>query len=154
MKPTLPLISKYKLNSTVLLLLFFLLQHSVFSKSCRSHSDTLKPAKILYIFTGSDWCPNCIKFKRKIYSDTTFNRELQKLNIKIQILDFPQHTVLEDKTLQFNQDMAEKLNFDGVFPTFTLANPDHLKFKNFYFNNENMVEFIGLVKLTLEQLNE
>ena len=154
MKPTLALINKFKHHASVLLLFFLLLQYPVFSITGRPPSDTLKSTKILYIFTGSDWCPNCIKFKRKIYSDTNFVSEIQKLNIKIYILDFPQHTALEDKTLRFNQDMAEKLNFDGVFPTFTLANPDHLKYKNFYFNNENMPEFIGLVKQTLVQLNE
>jgi len=152
--PPLPLISKHNLCTSVLLFLCLLSQQKAYSKPYTLQSDSLSKTKILYIFTGSDWCPNCIKFKRKIFSDSTFARELQNMKIKIEIIDFPQHNTLDDQTLKYNQTMADKLNFDGIFPTFTLSNPDHLKYKNFYFNNENTTEFIIQIKQMLVQLNE
>ena len=76
------------------------------------------------------------------------------MNVKIEIIDFPQHNLLDDQTLKYNQNMADKLKFDGIFPTFTLSNPNHLKYKNFYFNNESASEFIVQIKQMLVQLNE
>jgi protein disulfide-isomerase len=74
---------------------------------------------VLLDFTGSDWCPWCIKFDQDVLSTGKFNAYAgQKLElVKV---DFPRHTPLPDDQRQANAALAKQFNVDG-YPTYVLV---------------------------------
>lgn len=75
---------------------------------------------VLLDFTGSDWCPWCIKFDHDVLSTPKFAAYAgQKLElVKV---DFPRHTLLPDEQRQANDALARQFNVDG-YPTYVLLN--------------------------------
>ena len=75
---------------------------------------------VLLDFTGSDWCPWCIKFDHDVLSTPKFAAYAgQKLElVKV---DFPQHTLLPDEQRRANDALAKQFNVDG-YPTYVLLN--------------------------------
>ncbi|HSY19970.1 MAG TPA: thioredoxin fold domain-containing protein [Candidatus Acidoferrales bacterium] len=73
---------------------------------------------VLLDFTGSDWCPWCIKFDQDVLSTGKFNAYAgQKLQlVKV---DFPQHTQLPDDLQRANNELARTFHVDG-YPTYVL----------------------------------
>ena len=76
--------------------------------------------RVLLDFTGSDWCPWCIKFDRVVLSTEKFAAYAgQKLElVKV---DFPRHTPLPDDQRRANDALAARFNVDG-YPTYVLLN--------------------------------
>jgi protein disulfide-isomerase len=77
---------------------------------------------VLLDFTGSDWCPWCIKFDHDVLSTDRFaSYALNKLElVKV---DFPRHTVQSDDLRQANEALGKQFRVDG-FPTYVLLNSD------------------------------
>jgi len=75
---------------------------------------------VLLDFTGSDWCPWCIKFDQDVLSTGKFaayaGRKLQLVKV-----DFPQHTQLPDDLQRANNELARTFKVDG-YPTYVLLN--------------------------------
>lgn len=74
-------------------------------------------ADILMLFTGSDWCKPCIKFKKTILQDATFVKN-QGTSLVVLYLDFPmrkKNKLSKEQTVH-NEKMASKFNKSGVFP--------------------------------------
>lgn len=72
---------------------------------------------ILIRFSGSDWCSNCIKLERKLFSDSTF-LSFANENIVLLTADFPRrrkNRLPKDLTKQ-NEKLADKYNTEGAFP--------------------------------------
>lgn len=86
-----------------------------------SNKNSLKP-NTLYIIIGSDWCPNCKSLEKQILSDTSFMNYCHNYNVSIEKIDFPQRKSLPDSVVQSNGQLAEKLNFDGNFPSIYYIN--------------------------------
>jgi len=77
---------------------------------------------VLLDFTGSDWCPWCIKFDQEVLSTDRFaSYALNKLELVR--LDFPRHTPQNDDLKQANAALAKQFKVDG-FPTYVLLNAD------------------------------
>jgi thiol-disulfide isomerase/thioredoxin len=77
---------------------------------------------VLLDFTGSDWCPWCIKFDQDVLSTDKFMAYAgQKL--KFVKVDFPRHTPQSDDLKQANAALAKQFAVDG-FPTYVLLNSD------------------------------
>jgi protein disulfide-isomerase len=76
---------------------------------------------VLLDFTGSDWCPWCIKFDQDVLSTSKFGGyAAQKLElVKV---DFPRHSPLPDAQRQANDALAKQFGVDG-FPTYVLLSP-------------------------------
>ncbi len=72
---------------------------------------------IMMSFQGSDWCANCKRLEKKLFSDPTFvefaNSELVSLK-----LDFPmkKENRLSEEQTKHNEELAEKFNPEGSFP--------------------------------------
>jgi protein disulfide-isomerase len=77
---------------------------------------------VLLDFTGSDWCPWCIKFDDEVLSTGKF-RDYAATHLTLETVDFPDSKPQSDALKQANQDLKNKYNVDG-FPTFVLLDSD------------------------------
>ncbi len=57
----------------------------------------------LYIFTGSDWCPNCKALDKNVLSDTAFIRAMADNKVSIEIVDFPQRNKITPEQRKHNE---------------------------------------------------
>ena len=88
---------------------------SDFSDALTAAQDQNKP--IVLVFSGSDWCAPCIRFKRKIFDSTDFVEYAEKHYV-LYNADFPRkkkNQLAEDK-LNANKSLAERFNPKGYFP--------------------------------------
>jgi thiol-disulfide isomerase/thioredoxin len=76
---------------------------------------------VLLDFTGSDWCPWCIKFDHDVLSTDAFT-SYAKANLELVKLDFPRHTEQDAALKQANEALSQRFNVNG-FPTYILLNP-------------------------------
>jgi thiol:disulfide interchange protein len=70
---------------------------------------------ILADFTGSDWCPWCIRLRKEVF-DTKFFKEWAVKNVVLLELDFPQSKPQDAATKKANRDLAAKYKIEG-YPT-------------------------------------
>jgi thioredoxin-related protein len=77
---------------------------------------------ILLDFTGSDWCPWCIRMDKEVLNTKAFNDYADK-NLVLMLVDFPQTKQLPQKVQDQNNDLQKKFGADG-FPTFVLVDKD------------------------------
>lgn len=70
---------------------------------------------VLLNFTGSDWCPWCIRLEREVFSKPEF-AAYAKTNLVLVQVDFPRSKQLGKEQQQANKALAEKYGIDG-FPT-------------------------------------
>lgn len=96
---------------------------------------------VMLEFTGSDWCPPCIKMGKEVFSKEEFLKAASK-NYVLVHLDFPKgDKELADK----NEPLLEKYKVSG-FPTVVLLDAEGKEFSRF-----PAMKFPE-VKLFLEQL--
>jgi thiol-disulfide isomerase/thioredoxin len=77
---------------------------------------------VLVDFTGSDWCPWCIKFDHDVLATEQFAAYAgQKLELVK--LDFPRHTPQPDDLKRVNAALARQFGVDG-YPTYVLLDAD------------------------------
>lgn len=74
---------------------------------------------VLMDFTGSDWCPWCIKFDNEVLSTSRFASYAQNNLILVRV-DFPHNTPQPEMVRRANRDLASRFNVDG-YPTLILA---------------------------------
>jgi len=105
---------------TVLALAFSLT--SVFAKPGWSddYKKSLEQAKadkkmVLLDFTGSDWCPWCIRLDKEIFSTSEF-KDYAKENLVLVELDFPQGKTLPRAVQKQNAELQEEFAIQG-YPT-------------------------------------
>jgi thiol-disulfide isomerase/thioredoxin len=100
-----------------------------------------KSPMILYVFSGSDWCTSCIKLERKVLSDSLFLEKLVQHDLKLEKIDFPQRIKLSTEVKKYNESIAEKFGFNGVFPTLILFSSVSGKHKLITYENEPPIAF-------------
>jgi thiol:disulfide interchange protein len=76
--------------------------------------------QVLLDFTGSDWCPWCIKFDRDILSTPKFAAYAGQ-NLELVKVDFPRHTPLPAEQQHANNALKKQFGVDG-YPTYVLLN--------------------------------
>jgi hypothetical protein len=114
----------------------------------------MESVAILYIFEGSDWCSNCARLEKKILTNEDFLREVHLLNIKLERIDFPQRTRLSPEIKKYNESIAERFGFNGMFPTLIIARMDTEQYLPIEYHNESVHEMLLLIRKNLEQLYE
>lgn len=70
---------------------------------------------VLINFTGSDWCPWCIKLRQEVFSQPEFEAFAAK-NLVLVEIDFPKRTPLSPEQQKINAGWAAQYKIDG-FPT-------------------------------------
>lgn len=74
-------------------------------------------------FSGSDWCKSCIILKNTILNTADF-KEFANKNLVVLNVDFPRSkkNQLSELQIKANEELAEKYNSNGQFPTIVLLN--------------------------------
>jgi thiol-disulfide isomerase/thioredoxin len=75
---------------------------------------------VLLDFTGSDWCPWCIKFDREVLQTDQFATYARN-KLELMLVDFPHSKPQDDALKEANQALAKQYHVSG-FPTFVLVN--------------------------------
>jgi protein disulfide-isomerase len=76
---------------------------------------------ILLDFTGSDWCPYCIKMDKEVFAKPAFSTFAGQKLVLVK-LDFPRRVNQSAAEKSQNQDLAKKYGIEG-FPTYVLLDP-------------------------------
>lgn len=73
--------------------------------------------KVLFFFSGSDWCAPCIKFKRNFVDSEDF-KQFSASSLIVYNADFPRQkkNALSKEQTAENEKLAEKYNPNGLFP--------------------------------------
>lgn len=74
---------------------------------------------LLLDFTGSDWCPWCIKLKKEVFSTEAFRKEAPKYFVLVE-LDLPRQKKLPEKLKLQNEKLSKEYQVDS-FPTVCLT---------------------------------
>ena len=77
---------------------------------------------ILLDFTGSDWCPWCIKLKSDVLSKPAFINYAKK-NLVLVEVDFPHEKTQADSLKEANKALSDKYSVSGL-PTLIAMKPD------------------------------
>ncbi|MGH7970068.1 MAG: thioredoxin family protein, partial [Limisphaerales bacterium] len=70
---------------------------------------------VMMDFTGSDWCPWCIKLNKEIFSQPEFVAYAEKNIVPVEI-DFPNHKEQSAELKRTNQQLQQKYKIEG-YPT-------------------------------------
>ena len=74
---------------------------------------------LLLHFTGSDWCPWCIKLHKEVLSQELFKKESPKHFVLVEV-DFPRKKKQPEKVREQNQELETVYQVEG-FPTIILT---------------------------------
>jgi len=99
----------------------------------------------LIVFSGSDWCKNCIRFKQEVLSNEVFT-SFARDNIEIVTVDFPQRKKLSKEEIVRNEALAEKYNREGEFPRLVLLSEDGSDSKIIPYTSQGPEEFVMQLK--------
>jgi protein disulfide-isomerase len=77
---------------------------------------------VLMDFTGSDWCPWCIKFDKEVLNTPEFQDYAAK-NVVLVELDYPNKTVQSDDLKKANAALRDRYKIEG-FPTLVVLDKD------------------------------
>jgi protein disulfide-isomerase len=80
---------------------------------------------VLLDFTGSDWCPWCIKLDKEVFSKPEF-KSYAKENLVLVEVDFPQTKHLTRKITEQNSKLQKEYGIKG-YPTVVVLNSDGKK---------------------------
>ena len=98
-----------------------------------SRSRAEKEGKDLLLeFTGSDWCPYCIKMRTEVFEKADFKADAPKEFVLVE-LDFPQTKKLKDSVRTQNEALQQKYGIDG-FPTVLLTDPKGVPYARVNYN--------------------
>ncbi len=89
----------------------------------KASSEAKTSGKYLLLhFSGSDWCPWCMKLERKVLSHEAF-KTFAKENLVYVLIDFPRKKQQSEKRKEENRRLMEKFKVRG-FPTIIILSPD------------------------------
>lgn len=77
---------------------------------------------VLLNFTGSDWCPACIRFDKEALGTDKF-AAYAKEHLELVLLDFPENKPQDAGLKAANAALQKQYNIEG-FPTYVLLNTD------------------------------
>ena len=76
---------------------------------------------VMVNFTGSDWCPWCIKLRQEIFTQPEFESFASR-NLVLVEIDFPKRTPQTAAVQKANASLVTQYNVDG-FPSLVFLNP-------------------------------
>ncbi len=74
---------------------------------------------VIFLFTGSDWCPPCKKLEKEVLSEKEFLEEISKQYVLVK-LDFLKNSPQDPELVKQNDGYSKKYGIDS-FPTLVLA---------------------------------
>ncbi len=100
--------------------------HTDYNQAVKMASDENK--KLFILFTGSDWCPYCIKLDQQIISTVEFRKYAQK-NLVLVYVDFPSGFQLPKELVEQNEKLQSQYQVKG-FPTIIISDSNGRKLGN------------------------
>jgi thioredoxin-related protein len=73
-------------------------------------------------FTGSDWCPPCMRLRKEVFSQPEFAKYAKEKLVLLEA-DFPRRRQLSGAQQAANESLARKFGIEA-FPTLVVLNPD------------------------------
>lgn len=67
--------------------------------------------RVLVLFTGSDWCPHCLKWQKEVFSKDEF-KAWAKENAALVLVDFPEKKKLSKAQERANDALKDKFNVE------------------------------------------
>ncbi len=107
---------------------------------------TQENKKILLVFSGSDWCAQCIRLDRNVWQSEAFKLEAEKNWVLVKV-DFPKKKdhQLASELVANNKILAEKYNNGGNFPLVELLDSSGKVNGMIGFENVSAQEYIALI---------
>ncbi len=96
---------------------------------------------LFLLFTGSDWCPPCIKLEEQILGKPEFATGVDKDFVLVK-LDFPQDSELPPELEKQNQQWSDRYGIEG-FPTVVLVDTDEQPYAFTGFRDEGPSQYIA-----------
>lgn len=98
---------------------------------------------ILLVFSGSDWCKPCIKFRSQILLTDTFSTYARDHFVMLN-LDFPRKSKnkLSVEQQAHNDNLASKYNMEGIFPLVVIVDVDGKVLATFGYLDTSPSEYI------------
>jgi len=82
-----------------------------------------KENKVIFVdFTGSDWCPWCVRLHDEVLNQPAF-KEYAAKNLVLLLVDFPRRKALSKEQKAANNALAQKYGIRG-FPTILILDAD------------------------------
>jgi len=107
---------------------------------------------VMMDFTGSDWCPWCIKLDKEVFSTPEFVEYAQKNVVPVQV-DFPRRKQQSADQKKANQALQRKYQIRG-YPTVVVLSPTGKKLGELGYQPGGPKPFIAkLNKLRTEQIS-
>ncbi len=106
---------------------------------------------MLLLFTGSDWCPPCIKLEKQVLGTSDFIEQGQQQFILVKF-DFPQNTELAPELESQNAEWADRFGVEG-FPTLVLVDSAQKPYAFTGFRDENPKDYLAHLS-ELQQVRE
>lgn len=134
----------------ILILLLLSISFTAFSQQANTLQQSLSKAKeehkkVLFFFSGSDWCSPCVKFKRNYIENPAF-KEFASKNLIVFNADFPKlkKNALSAEQLAENEKLADQYNPKGLFPFILLFNENGTMIKKWEeLPTETIEEFVN-----------
>jgi protein disulfide-isomerase len=104
---------------------------------------------ILLLFTGSDWCPPCMRLEREVFEKEPF-KEFANEHLVLQIADFPRRRQLSQSQQRANRALAEKHGIRG-YPTMVLLDSKGERIAQFGYGGQSSEAFVKMLKGHLNQ---
>jgi len=107
---------------------------------------------LLIIFSGSDWCSNCIRFEKKVVRNPLFT-DYAATHLVILISDFPQRKKQLSALVTQNESLAAQYDANGTFPKIVVVDAAQpALFKSVTYTNQSAAEFVSDIKRQLPAL--
>src|ERR1051325_3998342 len=117
-----------------------------FSAAKKKAKEENKP--ILMLFTGSDWCPYCIKWEKEAFSQTEFTEYAQK-NLVLLLVDFPNKKPLPKAQQKANDALLDKFKVEE-YPTVVMLDSKAKKIGSFNYVEGGPKVLLGKIDSTRE----
>lgn len=116
-----------------------------FSVAKKKAQNENKP--VVMLFTGSDWCPWCIKWEKEVFSTPEF-QNYAKTNLVLLLVDFPNKKPLHKAQVKANEVLQDRYKVEE-YPTIVVLDSKAKKLGSFnYTEGGPQAFFPKLEKLT------
>ena len=96
---------------------------------------------LLLLFTGSDWCPPCIKLETEIFSKPEFLEEAKRQFVFL-VFDFPREKQLPDELAAQNKKWAQRFGVER-YPTVIVLDKKQRPFGITGYRDGGVEEYLG-----------
>ncbi|MCT4624298.1 MAG: thioredoxin family protein [Schleiferiaceae bacterium] len=101
---------------------------------------------ILLVFSGSDWCANCIRLKKVVFDDPNYSN-VEKDHFLKYTADFPRVKKESPEYYKQNEKLAERFNPKGNFPFLVLLSHEEKVIRSYKGKFNNLAEFEAWLKI-------